>query len=127
MGASVIYCGEVFTKDPEWRFNVSKIPVEDAGRLGFKAEHPYFQSSNYSSQYFEERVLNTPLHITDYMTLIYSKDANVCREFVVGERERMLEEARNTILMIENASFPPPLRTIVGGEENDVEDKDVER
>lgn len=100
---SLIYCGEVNTGTTPWKFNVHEIAVTDCGILGFKAEASYFQGPQHSSYFFNERVFDELIKITDEMTLLYSKDKKACYDFVVSERKKMLDEAQSTLEKVKTA------------------------
>lgn len=89
-----IYAGCIYTGTLPWRFQVDAIPVTDEGCLGLKADAPYFQSPNYSSYYFENRIFDKPIEITDELTLFYSKDEEMAMEFLVDYRAKAMEKAK---------------------------------
>lgn len=101
----VLYCGEVFTAGPQWRFALRKFPVEDCGALGLRASDHYFQGPHFSSQFFESRSLDRDLWITDFLSLYYSTDKEKCEAFLRSKKEQALSAAKHTIEMIESAEI----------------------
>lgn len=100
-----IYAGCIYTGTSPWRLKMDAIPVTDEGRLGLKADAPYFQSPNYSSYYFGDRIFDEPIEITDELTVFYSKDEEKAREFLVDYRAKAMEKAKLLLSQAENAVF----------------------